>query len=496
MNKNHWFSLLLTAWCAACTPTQIALTPSVEIPDAFAETSAGEAADVSRWWLDWQDDTLTELIEAGRLANRDLASAKANLQAARDEAALANADLLPTAVINANAGKSHIHADNPLSAGEQAALSSIGLPVGALHPHGRAQTAGVLVSWEADIFGGKRSDADAAQYAALAVAEQWHGAQILAVAEIADRYLNIRANERRLAVLQTALKNLQELRRYAAGRFQAGQVSDYEMKDVGVRIAQLQAALATVQVQIDAHTRSLAVLTGKTPQDFVLPPSANDILNHIPAPPSGVLPVAVLSRRPDVRAVEMQLQARAAQLASARADLLPRFDVRFLWQNGRIYLSSDLPHLAAWGGAVSAGVSLPIFTGGRIQKQIDAADARVRAALAQYEQSLLNALAEVDNAYQGQFALHQQNQYLSEAQNQTQQQANGADKLFRYGSFTLDKALTARINAADAADRLIQGRLAQAQQLLLLYKALGGGWLPENETQASTQTEAETAAQE
>lgn len=170
------------------------------------------------------------------------------------------------------------------------------------------------------------------------------------------------------------------------------------------------------------------------------------------------------------------MQAYVAKLASAKADLYPRFDIQFLGQTGRIDLSTDIPDLKGWGNLLNVNLNIPIFTNGRIQANIDAADARLKTALLQYDKALLQSLADVDNSYQAQAALNRQTHLLQTAYQQAQKQAGNAEKLFQYGEKTLDNALTARLIALDYQNRLVQSRLAGAKNLINLYKALGGGW--------------------
>ena len=125
---------------------------------------------------------------------------------------------------------------------------------------------------------------------------------------------------------------------------------------------------------------------------------------------------------------------------------------------------------------LSGGITLPIFTNGRIQANINAADARLKAALLQYDKALLQALADVDNSYQAQYELNNQLQLLQTASRQAQSHADNAEKLFRYDEQTLDNALSARLTALDYQQQVIQARLSVAQNLIGLYKSLGGGW--------------------
>ncbi|EJS86065.1 IbeB, partial [Pasteurella multocida subsp. multocida str. Anand1_buffalo] len=119
----------------------------------------------------------------------------------------------------------------------------------------------------------------------------------------------------------------------------------------------------------------------------------------------------------------------------------------FLWQTGRIKLDADLPTLQAWQNVVSAGIQLPIFTAGRIQANIQASDERLQQALLQYDRTLLQALAEVENHYQQQFSLTQQARLLTQASHTQQQQVRDTQKLFQYGDYTFDRVLQARLDA-------------------------------------------------
>ena len=211
------------------------------------------------------------------------------------------------------------------------------------------------------------------------------------------------------------------------------------------------------------------------PQHFRLPDSPADILSAQPEAPSGQTPQGLIERRPDLRARAAEVRAYAAKLAGAKADLLPRFTIQFLGQGGRLELEGDRS-LHGWNSLFKIGISVPLFTNGRIKANIDAADARLKTALLNYDRTLLTALGEVDSAYQSQTALTRQSKLLQQSLQQAQSRADGAQKLFRYGSLTLDEALRARLDEQEARERLIRSQLARAQATVNLYKALGGGW--------------------
>ena len=483
---------------AGCTPIEVRHESTVRLPARFEQVpaSAGPAdtpappasstdqhrpapagTELSQWWRTWHDPVLDSLLEQARAASPELAAARARLDAARATAALAQADLGPQLGIRAD-GALLDGIDTPLPASLRPGLAAAGLPAASQAHFNRPSlhAIGLAASWEPDIFGGKQSDADAAAHAALAQTEQWHGAQLLLAASLADHYVQARTLQRQRELGQARLARLRQLQRYVQARFRAGQTSAHELREMDIAIRTTEAALATLDARTAAQVRSIAVLLGRPPQGYRLPDSPRDVLGSLPAPPAGQYPVTILDRRPDVRASERLLQAQAARLASARADRLPRLDIRFLWQHGRIGLDSDLPGMSGHAALLDAGLTIPLFTAGRISRNIDLADARLKEAAARHDQTLLQALAEVDSSYQLQHELHQQSALLAEAGEQARQQADGAERLFRHGQMNLDRSLRSQLQALELAERLLLSRQAEARNLIRLYKTLGGGW--------------------
>lgn len=462
MNKQikAWsFSLMAACTLAACQNTTVPLEGRIDVPQQFSQAEAARGSvDIGHWWQSWHDPVLSALVEQGLQQSPDVQIAVSRLNEARATSRMARADLGPQAGLSGSAGIVRGNVDNPLNDNTRASLLG-----------------GASASWEPDIFGGKRSDADAAAYAALGVQEQLYGAQMLVAGDIADHYFSARAAQKRLQTASQNIAVMQRMAQYVQGRFQAGQATRYEVDEVQSRLAAVRAQQSTIQSEYDAAARAIAVLTGQTPQSFRLPESRVNVLAQQPAAPEGQTPQGMLERRPDIRAHAAQVNAYAAKLASAKADLLPRFTINFLGQGGRIEVDGDSA-LKGWGSLLSVGIQMPIFTNGRIQANIAAADARLQTALLQYDQTVLRALGEVDNAYQAQAALERQNRLLADAQQQAARQAADAQKLFRHGNKTLDEALRAQLGEQEMADNLTRSQLARAQMTVNLYKALGGGW--------------------
>ena len=366
-----------------------------------------------------------------------------------------------------NAGHLDADLDNPLGGTPLARSDKI-------NTHKTVLATNLSAKWEADLFGQKQSDADAARYAALASAEQTHAAQLQISAAVADAYLQARAIEARQQLADANIATLEKLAHYVDARYRAGHTTAYEKTEAQSHLTAARAARSTLEAERAVQIRKIAVLLGKTPQGYHLPASTADALNHPPAAPSGQTPQGLIERRPDLRARAAEINARAAKVASAKADLYPRLTLNFLG-NGVLNIDSDNTQKSLIS-LLGASLQVPLYTNGRIQANIDAADARLKTALLQYDQTLLQALADVDNAYQANDALATQTHLLAQARDEAEKQASDAEKLYRYGNKTLADTLSARISANQAAENQLRSQLAQAQTLIALYKALGGGW--------------------
>lgn len=473
----------LTLFISACqTPqtTQVERTSEVPIPASFDKAKAAQGSQqISQWWQNWHDPLLSQLINQGLQNSYDIRIAESNLKEAMAISRLANANLGPQAGVGGSAGVG----TGSIEPSKDGKLYDFIRPIpGASNLYDRRDidaayaNVGFSASWEPDIFGQKQSDIDAANYAVMGMQEKVYGAQLLVSNQIAEHYLAAQAAEQREQIANQNLETLLRYQRYVKGRFNAGHVTIEEVNNIASKLNAARAKKSTFQAEREAHVRSIAVLIGQVPQSFELPRSTIDVLEHQPEAPSGQTPQGLLERRPDIRAYASQIKAYSAKLASAEADLLPRFSINFLGQGGRIEIDSDVPALKGWGSLLSVGINVPIFTNGRIQANIDSADSRLQTALLQYDQSILQALGEVDSAYQAHQALKQQNTLLNTAEQQARKRVSDSEKLFRYGNKTLDNALDAQIELQQLQERRIDSKLARANMLLNIYKSLGGGW--------------------
>ena len=475
--------LLAVVWMlllTACQPTVVNVTSRVEIPAQYTFTGLagnGVEVDVAHWWRSWDDPYLDELIKDALHNNLDIKAAQARVLEARALADMARANLGPMVGANAAVGGQIGEIDNNLGPevnGMAVAILGKRLP-DRFSANGIDSAYGITASWEPDIFGGKQSEADAARYAALGVEEIAYGTQIVVGANVADHYLQARSLSRQMQLMDDTIQTVTEMLHYVTGRFRAGQATRFEVDEVGTRLTALQARRAPLQTLHDLHVRQIAVLLGVPPQTFTLQQSAGDVLANVPPAPQGVVPNDLLLRRPDIRARAAQLWALSAKLASARADLLPRFYINFLSQDGHIGLS-DLPNVDGWISLLDTGMQVPIFTSGRIQAHIRASEARLDEATRQYDQIILKALSEVESAYQMRSALNSRSKFLDETISQSEERTKATKMLYKHGDKVLKDVLDARLATLQYQDEWVQTRLNAAQATIRLYQALGGGW--------------------
>ena len=496
-------ALACAAWLAGCGQALKVHTPPAQarVPDAFsapaAQAADGPQQDLGRWWRLWGDARMNALIERALAASPDIRAAQANLQAARALADVAESALYPTAVAAAAAGAGTADWHGTSAWRALAPPYSAALPSSA---DARGLAAGVGAVWEADVFGARRADASAARAAAAIAQERLHGAHMLVAAEAASNWREALALAQRLSILDAATATAAQLHGYAQARLAAGQARAADVAAAQARLAGLQAARPALQALLLTRRQRLAALCGQPPgqPDAALAALLPDVPNAPnapaaapeaaasetaappepsapPAPPSGQLPSSVLARRPDVRARQQAVQARAAQLKSLKAELLPSFGIVFLGNEGRLDFSG-LPRASGTGGLIGLRVSLPLFTAGRLQAQARAGDARLHAAVAEYDRAVLDALQEVEAAYAARAALDARVESLRAARQSAARRASGLQALYQAGERQRDAPLQARLELAEADDALAQARMQQASASIRLYQALGGGW--------------------
>jgi multidrug efflux system outer membrane protein len=452
----------LAALCAVALAGCASMAPPYERPAAPVaasfpgEPTAGAPAAVPAADIDWQqffiDPRLKRLIALALQNNRDLRIAVLNIERVRSQYQIQRAEQFPSVV----AGATGLAQPNATSSGSSTYY-----------------TAGLnITGYELDLFGRVRSLTDAALQQYFASEEARKAAQISLVAAVANTYLALLADELQLEVTRKTLDTRLESYRLLKLKLDNGASSDYEVAQAVSLVEGARAALALFTRQRAQDRNALELLVGQPlPTDLPpgLPLEDQGLLAEVPAG----LPSDLLERRPDVRQAERQLQSANANIGAARAAFFPRITL-----TGSVGLASaDLGGLfdnRAWQFAPR--ITLPIFDAGANQANLELSQANRDIAVAQYERSIQTAFREVADSLAGRATLGEQ----LRAQ---QAQAQAEETRFRLADLRFQNGASSYLDVLEAQRALFQtqqgvviAQAAQQQNLVTLYKVLGGGW--------------------
>lgn len=447
---------LLLAGCAS-PPTAAPGPTLANLPTAWAGAPSAPLAAAERqallaWWQQFDDPQLSALVTQALAANTGVRSAQAALRQARALQDVAAAGLGPTLTASADAQRSR--ASNNSSNRFGASLDA---------------------SWEADLFGGRRSALDASTATAEASEASLGATQVSLAAEVALAYINLRSGQARLAIAEANLASQQETLQITRWRLQAGLVDSLAAEQAQAAAEQTRASLPPLQTAVAQARHALAVLTGQ-------PPAALDAALAATAPvpqPAATLalagPADTLRQRPDVRAAERRLAAAWATLAQADAALRPSLRL-----SGSLGLSAltlgSLTSGSAVAGALLAGISLPVFDGGALRSQQRAQQAAVEQAQEAWRASVLTALQEVEDALVALRGDRARVQRLQAAAAAATNAATLANQRFRSGLVDFQTVLDTQRSQLGAQDSLASAGADVAAGHVRLYKSLGGGW--------------------
>ena len=454
--------LLLSAGLSACAvgpnyrPESAA---ALKVPARY--NSAGAFArtqvDLATWWTSFNDPVLAQLVARALAANNDIDAAEARLRAARASVKGARGALLPSI-------------GGSLSASDSEVVRGGGIG-------GENYQVGLDASYEADIFGGNRRSLEASRANARGAQASLYDVQRSIAAEVALNYIDARNTQARLAVARANLGYQDETVQISGWRVQAGLVSALDVEQAKVLRAQTAASIPLLEQTYASDTNRIAVLTGEAPG--AVTPLLNARL-PIPLAPDGVetgLPADLLRRRPDVMASEASLAAEVARIGVAEAQLYPALRL-----SGS--LSSSAFSLGDIGssilGNLIGSLTAPIFQGGQLRAQVEGQRASADAALSSYRGTVLRALEDVENALVAVDKAKAREAALAAAEASAQTSVLYARTQYRAGLIDFQTLLESERSLLSSQDSRTSARAARATASVQLYKALGGGWSPDD----------------
>jgi NodT family efflux transporter outer membrane factor (OMF) lipoprotein len=436
---------------------------------ATPPANAGARGDLGQWWRGLHDPLLSELVDRAQRRNLDLRKAQARLREVRARLGVAGAARFPSVEASASASRSGSSAGPAVAGGNTAAIT------------GNQFSVGFDASWELDVFGGVRRSIEAAEADEESVMASLDDARVSLVAEVARNYVEVRSLQIRLGIARTNLASQTETLELTELRAQAGLVNSQDVEQARSNREQTLAQTPSLEISLAEAEHRLDILLGEAPGALHARLSAGGPLPEVPSRVAVGIPADTLRQRRDVRAAERKLAAETARVGVAEAARYPSFKL-----SGSIGLEALVQ-----GGSGSAGVfysllggiTAPIFNAGRLKNQVVAQDAVREQAQVAYAQTVLTALQEVENALVSLARNRERGEALTRAAEAARTAAELARQRYGAGVIDFQSVIDTQRTVLSVEDSLASTRADSVLALIRLYKALGGGWSEQTESQ-------------
>lgn len=442
--------LIAALFATGCAITEPIARPTLSVPNAWSEraTESGDAV-ATDWWHDFGAPELDALITEAMSAAPDLRIQAERVVQAELALRQAGASLFPALSLSGGSGTRNVD-------GRES--GSTDLSLGA--------------SYELDLWGRIAAGADASRASLVATRHDYDAARLSMSASVATTWFQVLTLQERIDIARRNLDIAERVLRVVQARYDNGAASALELSQQRSTVLNQRKAIEPLEVQLRQTRSALAILLGRSPQASVAADVRLHSL-HVPHVSAG-LPSDLLLRRPDIAASEARLEAAAANIAAARAALLPSISL----SAGAGIGSAALLSLADTTRtlSLSASVVQKIFDGGRLRTEVELQRSRQRELLETHRRTLLVALKEVEDALADSARDANQEAVQREILAEAERSLRLAELRYREGADGLLTVLDAQRSLFSAQDQLAQLQLARLSNAVGMYRALGGGW--------------------
>lgn len=468
--QKNGLILVLATMLAGCAVGPDFKTPAASlVPAHFARDDAQRAvsdgdmampnAASTDFWQRFGDPQLSALIERALQANPDVQSSLARYDRANALLRQANFDRFPTVTASAQGGRQRVSQDQ-----------SFGFP-----RNTNTYSAGIDASWELDFFGRVRRGIEAQRAEVRASASDVLAMQVAIVGQVASTYIDLRGQQAHLRIAREHVDNLRRTLNVVDARMAAGRGGEFEQAQARAQLETAVARIPVLEAAVAVDEHRLAVLTGQPPEALIAVLDAPASRLSLPTGVDPGTPADLLRRRPDVAAAEARLHAATARIGVATADLFPRVSLGGLlgtqaFQLGVLFNGGSETH------HVLLGIDWSFLDVGRVRARIAASRADAADQLAQYQQVVLRALEDTENALVRYARFRREDTHLEQAERDSAHAAQLARMRFNAGQIDLYETLGIERDLLDARDAQVDSRMRGATAAVALYQALAGGW--------------------
>lgn len=448
--------------------------PIVNVPKKWTGTPKIEqkkSLQPEQWWKSFNDPMLDQLITDAIAANLDLKQALARVRDARAQRWITIAAGLPTVSGASNATRRF---NNYASSSGQAGPQSTGGAFGIGDQIINIFQLGFDSQWEVDIFGGERRAIEAADANIDSEIENSRNVLISLLAEVAGNYIELRTNQQLIVITRDNVNAQRDTVKLNQIRQQAGFSSMLEVAQAESQAATTEAFMPVYETIVKQSIHALSILLNREPNALA---SRLKNIGPIPAMPTVAitdLPSELLLRRPDIRRAERLMAKANADVGVATAELYPRVNLSAFIGLQNAQISDFTPIGKSWDTASS--LTLPIFNWGRIKANIKSKNALFDVAFLTYQSSVLTAFKEVEDALVAYANEQQRFRSLELAVNASLLSVKMANERYDHGLTMFLDVLQAQESLFQAQRNLADSKAQLSTDLIILYKALGGGW--------------------
>lgn len=466
---------IIVSTLTACTVGPNYKRPNISLPEQYLGTPLNSSndnskADIAIWWQSFNDPQLTRYVTLALKQNLDLTQAYTRVTQAQAGLSAANASLQPIGTVGAQAAKVYQSVETPLGQ----VLNS--MPD--FDRHGSSYDANLSATWELDIFGGLRRDREAALANYQSSNAGASAVRLMVAAQTANIYINIRGLQSRLDIAHQQLQTQQQLLSTINLLYNKGLASEFQVKQAKANVAQVQAVIPVLGMNLDIAMNALDVMLGTLPGTHRAELAEVKPIPIIPQITETGTPRDLLRRRPDLIMAERQLAASNARIGSAIAEYYPKVSLGGLIGSATT-VSGNLFSSGANQAAGLLGLRWRLFDFGRINAEISLAKGQEAEKLAAYQLAVLHAAEDVENSLSTLSKRQEQLMALQDGENALKHAQKIALIAYQKGINSRIEVLQVDSNALQFSDRKLQARTDSALAAVAVYKSLGGGWQPQ-----------------
>ena len=412
-----------------------------------------------QWWKAFQDPVLDSLISVAVKQNYSILTAIDRINMAKANLRMERGNFFPTIGLNAERTR------------QQSSGNTSELPQSTQHYY----DASLNMSWELDLFGSIRNRVKAQKENFAASKEEYTGTMVSLCAQVASAYINLRELQQELAVIQKNCASQEAVLKITEVRYNTGLVSKLDVAQAKSVFFSTKASIPQIESGINQYITTLAILLGTYPQEIRPTLESPGILPDYMEPIGVGLPADLLLRRPDIRSAERSVNAQAALVGASKSDWLPQ-----IFLKGSLGYTAkdlkDLTHHKSMTYEIAPALSWTLFKGTQLVNATKLAKAQLDEAINQFNQTVLTAVQETDNAMNAYRNSIKQIVALREVRNQGQETLTLSLELYKQGLTPFQNVLDAQRSLLSYENQLVQARGYSLLQLIAMYQALGGGW--------------------